>query len=83
MEGSVLSLLKAEWKVSDTGSAHWGSSSKLTVCTSNSLICIEFELVIAGTTLEVGVGKTSDYFIKQNDKNTMLSLLCLCNVWTW
>ena len=27
MEGSVLSFLKAEWKVSDTGSAHWASSS--------------------------------------------------------
>ena len=26
MEGSVLSFLKAEWKVSDTGSAHWASS---------------------------------------------------------
>jgi hypothetical protein len=26
MEGSVLSLLKAEWKVSDTGSAYWASS---------------------------------------------------------
>jgi hypothetical protein len=26
MEGSVLSFLKAEWKVSDTGSAHWTSS---------------------------------------------------------
>ena len=26
MGGSVLSLLKAEWKVSDTGSAHWASS---------------------------------------------------------
>ena len=25
-EGSVLSFLKAEWKVSDTCSAHWGSS---------------------------------------------------------
>ena len=29
MEGSVLSFLKAEWKVSDTGSAHWASSSHL------------------------------------------------------
>ena len=29
MEGSVLSFLKAEWKVSDTGSAHWASSSNL------------------------------------------------------
>jgi hypothetical protein len=32
MEGSVLSLLKAEWKVSDTGSvggsAYWASSFK-------------------------------------------------------
>jgi hypothetical protein len=27
MEGSVLSFLKAEWKVSNTGSAHWVSSS--------------------------------------------------------
>ena len=27
MEGSVLSFLKAEWKVSDAGSAHWCSSS--------------------------------------------------------
>jgi hypothetical protein len=26
MEGSVLSFLNAEWKVSDTGSAHWASS---------------------------------------------------------
>jgi len=26
MEGSVLSFLKAEWKASDTGSAHWASS---------------------------------------------------------
>jgi hypothetical protein len=26
MEGSVLSFLKAEWKVSDTGLAHWASS---------------------------------------------------------
>jgi hypothetical protein len=26
MEDSVLSFLKAEWKVSDTGSVHWASS---------------------------------------------------------
>jgi hypothetical protein len=26
MEGSVLSFLKAEWKMSDTGWAHWASS---------------------------------------------------------
>ena len=31
MEGSVLSFLKAEWKVSDTGSAHWASSFLNTV----------------------------------------------------
>jgi hypothetical protein len=26
MEGSVLSFLKSEWKVNDTGAAHWASS---------------------------------------------------------
>jgi hypothetical protein len=26
MEGSVLNILKAEWKVSDTSSAHWASN---------------------------------------------------------
>jgi hypothetical protein len=31
MEGSVLSFLKAEWKVSDTGSAHLASSLQLIV----------------------------------------------------
>ena len=38
MEGSVLSFLKAEWKVSDTGSAHWASSfyNNLTVLTMNA-----------------------------------------------
>jgi hypothetical protein len=29
MEGSVLHFLKAEWKMSDTGSAHWACSSIL------------------------------------------------------
>jgi len=29
MEDSVLSFFKAEWKVSDTGSAHWASSFHL------------------------------------------------------
>jgi hypothetical protein len=29
MEGSVLSFHKAEWKVSDTGSAHWASSTDM------------------------------------------------------
>ena len=32
MEGSVLSFLKAEWKVSDTGSAHWASSYLFSFC---------------------------------------------------
>jgi hypothetical protein len=26
MGGSILSFLKAEWKVNDTGSAHWASN---------------------------------------------------------
>ena len=29
IEGSVLSFLKAEWKVNDIGSAHWASSFQL------------------------------------------------------
>jgi hypothetical protein len=29
MGGSVLSFPKAEWKVSDTGSAYWASSLEL------------------------------------------------------
>jgi hypothetical protein len=29
MGGSVLSFFKAEWKVSDTGSAHWASSMEI------------------------------------------------------
>ena len=32
MEGSVLSFFKAEWKVSDTGSAHWASSFFVFFC---------------------------------------------------
>jgi hypothetical protein len=28
-EGSVLNFLKAEWKMNDTGSAHWASSSMI------------------------------------------------------
>jgi hypothetical protein len=32
MEGSVLSFLKAEWKVSNTGSAHWASSCLKVQC---------------------------------------------------
>jgi hypothetical protein len=38
MEGSVLSFLKAEWKVSDTGSAHWASSSVLYYLSDNTTV---------------------------------------------
>jgi len=37
MEGCVLSFLKAEWKVSDTGSAHWASSLYLKAWTVSKL----------------------------------------------
>ena len=33
MEGSVLGFCKAEWRVSDTGSAHWTSSFKMVIAT--------------------------------------------------
>jgi hypothetical protein len=43
MEGSVLSFLKAEWKVSDAGSAHWASSIEVPVPSQESeqsCICV-------------------------------------------
>jgi hypothetical protein len=50
LEGSVLSFLKAEWKVSDTGSAHWASSyvyfqlhhNRLTECNCLIRLIIDF-----------------------------------------
>ena len=42
MKGSVLSFLKAEWKVSDTatGSAHWASSYCLTTVDCIQCMCL-------------------------------------------
>jgi hypothetical protein len=37
MEGSVLSFLKAEWKVSDTGSAHCASSFEVPLLTIQNI----------------------------------------------
>ena len=37
MEGSVLSFIKAELKVSDTGSAHWASSCQHFRCVRNCI----------------------------------------------
>jgi hypothetical protein len=48
MEGSVLSFLKAEWKVSDTGSAHWASSLSLKV-----FFFIDFQLMYSEWLVEV------------------------------
>ena len=48
MEGSVLSFLKAEWKVNDTGSAHWSStlnSEHLSVMIDLLFSCILFSSV--------------------------------------
>jgi hypothetical protein len=49
MEVSVLSFLKAEWKVSNTGSAHWSSSyngdkQKLKIASvrANKVISVDF-----------------------------------------
>jgi hypothetical protein len=46
MDGSVLSFLKAEWKVSDTGSAHWASSFGEGVCNDEGYICYFLNEVI-------------------------------------
>ena len=50
MEGSVLSFLKAEFKVSDTGSAHWASSSTFayilfTIITGEVQLSLEWGLL--------------------------------------
>jgi hypothetical protein len=42
MGGSVLSFLKAEWKVSDTGSAHWVSSEEYFLEINQSETIISF-----------------------------------------
>jgi hypothetical protein len=45
MEGSVLSFLKAEWKVSDTGSAHWASSfnnKQIIQCVATGILSLLF-----------------------------------------
>jgi hypothetical protein len=60
MEGSVLSFLKAEWKVSDTDSAHWASSlfiGNIIMCLTSHwpiISRIRFSLLI----LTISVGET-------------------------
>jgi hypothetical protein len=60
MEGSVLGFLKAEWKVSDTGSVHWSSSFDYFIIESgqcsnflNSKHCIHLIYIIYKQTLFV------------------------------
>ena len=47
MEGSVLNFLKSEWKVGDTGSAHWASSSSYYQYIAHFFFanCIDFDPV--------------------------------------
>ena len=45
MEGSVLSFLKAQWKVSDTGAVHWVSSLKVQFIQNSGLFMVWFILV--------------------------------------
>jgi hypothetical protein len=40
MEGSVLSFLKAEWKVRDTGSAHWENGLSISEKIANDIYII-------------------------------------------
>ena len=58
MEGSVLSFLKAEWKVSDTGSAQfWASSFLLSMYYQIQYINNKKESVAGSKLLWLGVQK--------------------------
>ena len=62
MEGSVLDFLKAEWKVSDTGWAHWASSFTNDKCTKKvgfkNIFNEEYELYQPKETYEIYIFKT-------------------------
>ena len=60
MEGSVLNFLKAEWKVSDTCSAHWASS----VDNSGNLFTITVFVDIGGIffTITIFVDISGNFF---------------------
>ena len=57
MEGSVLSFLKAEWKVSDTGSAHWASS-----CLANFITKYRIYLQSARMNFTMNLEKKNEKF---------------------
>ena len=70
MEGSVLSFLKAEWKVSDTGSAHWASSfyhhQKVI---DHDTTCTEFDNVIKHSVKNHNLDVLKIKHLELNEKN--------------
>ena len=66
MQGSVLSILKAEWKVSDTGSAHWASSLKYDLKRTRVIVvecCFQHILISIVTTRPNRVGKHTQLWL--------------------
>jgi hypothetical protein len=60
MESSVLSFLKAEWKVSDTGSAHWASSI---------LDLFISSIIGPGSHIEYPTGTKNSNFVEDHPRN--------------
>ena len=65
MEDSVLSFLKAEWKVSDTGSTQCSASSFKfsTRLTAPNLICDEMVTLLVSSVVDSESRQTNDYKI--------------------
>ena len=51
MEGSIVSFLKAQWKMSDTGSAHWASSMVFNATFNNISVLLVEETRVPGENL--------------------------------
>ena len=78
MEGSVLSFLKAEWKVSDTGSAQcWASSFQFLFITTKKRTIIFFFSLVVVYGLEVNFYFYNRKLLKSIHIQTFLSFLCM------
>ena len=77
MEDSVLSFLKAEWKVSDTGSTQCSASSFKfsTRLTAPNLICDEMVTLLVSSVVDRESRQTNDYKTPNLICDEMVTLL--------
>jgi hypothetical protein len=87
MEGSALSFLKAEWKVSNTGSAHWASSffyhhqkvidhvhaNHPFCCYYCDTTCTEFDNIIKQSVINHSLDVLKIKHLELNEKNGIYS----------